>query len=460
MQIPRNIVAEPSVSLAVKNQSVLRRLKDYALVGQKLALQRVIIYSAAVGLAACYYDQTVAMSFFAAIALCEIYDFLVLQYISKRAWTKSLHAGKAILFIYIGTFLSAITIALFCISIALQQGVNGNHFLPLFLLVSASIFAAMNNHHFVRILVMRLVIYVAAVLYIPIRDLWIVRPPLSSEIWLNLFTVIFVLAFILELARNFFIGYSKLLNSRVALQAEHQNALAASEAKTRFLHTVSHELRTPLTSIKGSLDLIISGAVGQVPDKMSRLLEMAQRNSNRLHDLVADLLLLQTSDAGKFSLNRARFDFAEMVNDAVASFQPYADKLGILLKCDISLHVHFVEGDKKRLDQVVTNLLSNAAKFSDIGGTVTVSLIEESGQLVLSVKDEGIGIPEGSEEQIFEEFGQIDSSEERRFQGTGLGLPISRRIVEAHGGKIGYTSSLGVGSTFSVAIQSVSSTEP
>ena len=456
MHIPREIVAEPSTSSAVRDQSVLRRLKDYALVGQKLSLQRVIIYTAAVGLAACYYDETVAVIFFIAIALCEIYDFYVLRYILKGARSKTLSVARAFVYLYIGTLTSAVTIALFCISIALQQGVNGNHFLPVFLLVSASIFAAMNNHHFIPILAIRLTIYIAAVLYIPIRDLWAVRPPLTSEIWLNLFTVIFVLAFILELARNFYVGYSKLLRNRVALQIEHQNALAASEAKTRFLHTVSHELRTPLTSIKGSLDLINSGAVGQVPDKMGRLLEMAQRNSNRLHDLVADLLLLQTSDAGKLTVNLARFDFAEMVHDTVASFQPYAEKLGVVVKCDVPFKRHFFNGDKKRLDQVVTNLLSNAAKFSDSGATVTVSLIEEKGKLVLSVQDEGIGIPAGNEEKIFEDFGQIDSSEERRFQGTGLGLPISRRIVEAHGGKIAYVSSLGEGSTFNVTLQSAS----
>ncbi|WP_245764270.1 sensor histidine kinase [Sulfitobacter marinus] len=439
---------------ATEQRSILKRLSDYAIVGQKLFWQRIIIYGAALGLAGFYYDHRVALFFLIAIGICEIYDTVLMRHILATAKSKTMKPRKLFYNLYAGTILSAITISSFCIAIAIQQGTGGGHFLPMFLLVSASIFATMNNHQFIPVLVSRLAIYVSALLYIAIRDVWIVRPPITSEIWLNLFTILFVLGFVLELARTFILGYSVLLKNRIALQIEHKNALAASEAKTRFLATVSHELRTPLTSIKGALDLIDVGSAGEVPPKMTRLLGIARSNSSRLIDLVGDLLLLQSSDAGKFTLNLEMVDMGSLVTANIHNFQPYAKTLNVEVDVDIPEGKFFVLGDKKRLGQVVMNLLSNAAKFSETGGVVRVALSTADENIVLSVADQGIGIPEGSETQIFEEFGQIDSSDQRKFQGTGLGLSISKRIVEGHGGSIEYDSELGTGTTFKVTLKS------
>ncbi|MBB3995174.1 signal transduction histidine kinase [Sulfitobacter undariae] len=431
---------------------IIGRMKDYAIVGQKALVQRTLIYSTALFLAGFYYSTMVSVWFFVAIAACEIYDFLLLRCISNSNATKPMNVRRTMVHIYASTIISAITIALFCVAIAIQQGTYGNHFLPLFLLLSASIFATITNHQFILVLATRLMIYVLAILYIPIMDVWIVRPPITSELWLNLFTVLFVLGFIIELARTFIGGYVIAIKSRRALQIEHKNALAASEAKTRFLATVSHELRTPLTSIKGSLDIINSGRLGAPPEQMVRLLGMAERNSNRLNDLVDDLLLLQSSDAGRLSLNFDHVDLGAVIIGATEAFDAYAKSLKIDLKYDIPEGVYFVDGDAKRLDQVVTNLLSNAAKFSDEKGRVEIEMSRSGGDLILSVSDQGIGIPEDSEATIFEEFGQIDSSDQRKFQGTGLGLAISRRIVQGHGGSIRYESVLGNGTTFYVTL--------
>ncbi|MBQ0716830.1 MAG: HAMP domain-containing sensor histidine kinase [Sulfitobacter litoralis] len=436
-----------------QTRPVLSRLRDYALVGSRAFAQRAIIYTVAIGLAGYYYDLYVALFFFAAIGICEVYDILVLRSILRNTRSKTLKIRKSLFHIYMTTALSATTISLFCIAIAIQQGVGNSHFLPLFLLISASIFAAMNNHQFLYVLGFRLAIYIGAILYIPIRDVVIARPSLDSEIWLNLFTALFVLGFVLELARTFIKGYSALMKNRLALQIEAKNALAASEAKTRFLSTVSHELRTPLTSIRGALDLINAGSAGEVPDKMSRLLDIATRNAHRLGELVGDLLLLQSADVGKFSLDLGNVDLAEVVNTAAHSFQPYASRFGVAVKIDVKTENPIVRGDRKRLDQVVVNLLSNAAKFSQAGGTISVGLGRDGENLVISVADQGIGIPEGSESVIFEEFGQLDSSDQRKFQGTGLGLSISKRIVDAHSGSIAYTSKLGYGTTFNVSLK-------
>lgn len=451
---------ENSAEVPKTRQAIATRLRDYARVGQDLSLQRIVIYFVAVLLAGFYYNPLIAISFFVAVLVFEIYDGIVLRYIMRIEQDNPASVRKALSHVYGVTVLSAVTISLFCISIAVQQGTGGNHFLPLFILVAASIFAAMNNHQFLPVLGLRLAIYVSAILYIPFRDVWIERPPLTSEIWLNFFTVLFVLGFIFELARNFLTGYSSALRSRRALQIKHRQALVASEAKTRFLATVSHELRTPLTSIKGALDILNSGAAGEVPEKMTRLLDMAGRNSDRLTDLVSDLLLIQSSDAGKLILDISKVDFGEIIVGAIHNFHGYAEKLGVEVKSDVRNGQFFTDGDAKRLDQVVTNLLSNAAKFSDVGDVITVSLDRVEANLVLSVTDTGVGIPDGNEVRIFEDFAQIDSSDQRKFQGTGLGLAISRRIITAHGGEIDYDSNLGEGSTFRVKLTARDAVEP
>ncbi|MFX4299196.1 MULTISPECIES: sensor histidine kinase [Roseobacteraceae] len=429
------------------------RLRDYAEVGQKLLFQRIVIYSSAILLTGIYYDWATAGWYFAAITFCETFDTLSFRSVIRRRSLSPRVFRAQMLRLYVGTILSATTISMFCISIAILQGTETGHFFPLFLLVSASIFAAMNNHHFHVVLGMRLLIYVSAILFIPIRDVWVVRPPLSSEIWMNLFTVLFVLGFIFELARSFLVGYSAHLESRSALEAEHKRTLAAYEAKTRFLATVSHELRTPLTSIKGALDMINAGVLGQAPEKMQRLLDMAGRNSDRLGDLVGDLLFLQSSDAGRVVLNKERLDLGVLAQDAVEQTLPYAQRLGVTIEVEAAPDLFWIDGDKKRIEQVILNLLSNAAKFSKNAGNVHVSLAKTDTHVQLFVRDEGIGIPQGAEEKIFEEFFQIDSQDDRQFEGTGLGLSISKRIVEAHGGHISFDSEIGAGTTFCMAIR-------
>lgn len=426
------------------------RLRDYAQVGQKLFIQRFLIYSAAIALTGFFYDWNTALFYLVAVGLCEVFDFTVFRRILNRKALTPRMFRRDMVRVYAGTFFSALTISMFCVSIARLQGLGGGHFFPLFMLVSASIFAAMNNHHFLPVLAFRLIIYVAAILYIPIRDVVIVNPPLASEMWMSLFTVLFVLGFIVELARNFLTSYSEQLASRIELENEHKRALLAVDAKTRFLATVSHELRTPLTSIKGALDMINSGVVGEAPARMQRLLEMAGRNSDRLGDLVGDLLFLQSSDSGHLVLNTERLDLGQLAQDAVEQTLPYAQRVGVTIHVDATPNAHWIDGDKKRIEQVLLNLLSNAAKFSNAGGDVRVSIDTHEDQVRLNVKDDGIGIPKGTEVQVFEEFFQIDSQDDRQFEGSGLGLSISKRIVEAHGGQITYESELGVGTTFTV----------
>jgi len=425
-----------------------RRLRDYAKVGRMLLLQRIVIYSAAIFLAGVYYDWWIALITYAFTLAAEIYDGATFRRILvTRQWTDNA-VRRSMRDIYVGTVISAVVISAFTISVAVQQGPETGHFMPLFMLFSAAVFAAINNHHFLPVLALRLTIYVAAILFIPIRDLWIVRPPLTSELWLHFFTVLFVLGFIVECSRSFLVGYSNYLRNLHNLEREHERTKAAYKTKTQFLSTVSHELRTPLTSIKGSLEIISSGILGDPPEKMAKPLDIATRNARRLADLVNDLLLLQKAEAGKIDYFFENADVGDLVQEVVERFRPFADRRNISITTDPEATGHFARFDKVRLDQVITNLLSNATKFSYDDGEVRVMLSRHDGNVRISVADDGIGISDASRPKIFQEFSQVDSTNARQFEGTGLGLNISKRIVEAHGGVIDFTSKPGVGSTF------------
>jgi PAS domain S-box-containing protein len=218
--------------------------------------------------------------------------------------------------------------------------------------------------------------------------------------------------------------------------------------KSEFTAVVSHELRTPLTSIRGSLGLILGALSSSLPTKVKELLEIAQTNCERLVLLVNDIL-----DVEKFSAGQMRFEFqslslAGLVRQAVESNEGYARKFHVRLElapidpgCEVLV-------DPDRFIQVMSNLLSNAAKYSPQGGTVRVRADIDGDRVRVSVRDDGPGIPEDFRERIFERFSQADVSTTREKGGTGLGLHIAKRFVEHMHGRIGFDSEAGRGSTF------------
>jgi PAS domain S-box-containing protein len=216
-------------------------------------------------------------------------------------------------------------------------------------------------------------------------------------------------------------------------------------AKDEFVAIVSHELRTPLTSIRGSLGLLASGVLDSEPAKAERMLEVALENTDRLVRLVNDMLDIERIESGTVHLARQACDAGQLVHDAADAMRTAAMLAGVTL--DVPGGHGALWADPDRVLQTLTNLISNAIKFSPEGATVWLGVDARGDEIVFAVRDEGRGIPPDKLELIFERFQQVDSSDAREKGGTGLGLAICRSIVEQHGGRI-WAESVGDGSTF------------
>jgi PAS domain S-box-containing protein len=217
--------------------------------------------------------------------------------------------------------------------------------------------------------------------------------------------------------------------------------------KDAFVSTVSHELRTPLTSIAGSLGLLAGGAAGALPDRAARLIAIAHANSQRLVRLINDILDVEKLESGQLVLALEPIDLRDVAIRSIEGVRGYADQLGVGLTLAGGDPAP-VRGDADRLIQVVTNLLSNAAKFSPAGAEVSVMVAPEGRIARLSVTDNGPGVPEAFRSRIFGKFAQADATDTRAKGGTGLGLAIAREIAERHGGRLWYESAEGEGATF------------
>lgn len=218
--------------------------------------------------------------------------------------------------------------------------------------------------------------------------------------------------------------------------------------KNEFVSIVSHELRTPLTALVGSLALVSTGVVGTIPDKAKNLISIAHNNAKRLTQLVNDILDIEKIESGKMEYNFDELDMVEVANLVLKENQPYGDKYDVSLRLECDVDQAFIRADQNRLIQVFNNLLSNAIKFSPAGDEVVLKLEPQDDLIRCTVIDNGDGIPEEMKQKIFEKFTQIDSSDSRSNEGTGLGLGIASSIVASHDSILKVKSELGYGSTF------------
>src|SRR2546425_7327464 len=224
--------------------------------------------------------------------------------------------------------------------------------------------------------------------------------------------------------------------------------LEAERMKKEFTSTLSHELRTPLTSIIGSLQLINAGVLGEVPKDVTELTEVAERNGQRLLDLINDILDIEKIESGKLKLMPEVIRVDELVREAILLNKGFGDRFKVRYQARGELLTREVTADRKRLLQVMTNLLSNAAKFSPEGEVVEISTEEAPNGLRVGVHDRGPGIPEAFRARIFGRFNQADSTTSRQKGGTGLGLAICKRLIEMMHGHIGFLDRDGGGTTF------------
>jgi two-component system phosphate regulon sensor histidine kinase PhoR len=225
------------------------------------------------------------------------------------------------------------------------------------------------------------------------------------------------------------------------------------QAKSDFISTVSHELRTPLTSINGYLEMLHDGDGGTLPPRASEMLSIIDRNATRLRNLIEDLLTQSRIDAGRLRLNTTKLDVVEVVDSCINALAPIAASGDVSIDLASTPTVPLIiAGDIQQLEQVVTNVLSNAIKFTRPGGIVTVKVEQDDGWAIVECSDNGIGIPAADMDRLFTRFFRAANASAAALPGTGLGLAIVHEIVQRHGGSIDLQSTEGVGTVVTVRL--------
>jgi len=254
--------------------------------------------------------------------------------------------------------------------------------------------------------------------------------------------------------------FVRLKDFAAQLEKANEELRKIDEIKSEFISVASHELRTPLAAIKNAILLILKGKTGEVNVTQTKFLSMAERNINRLTNILNDLLNLSRIESGRMQFNFQNIELKETVEFIASSLRSQADAKKIQLEIEAPEQLPSVYGDREKIEQILTNLVGNAIKFTPDEGQIliTVKLLTRSehegpgDMLSVSVKDTGIGIPKEFLDVIFEKFYQVEGSLHRSVGGTGLGLAITKRLIEAHQGKIYVESEVGKGSTFTFTL--------
>jgi PAS domain S-box-containing protein len=227
--------------------------------------------------------------------------------------------------------------------------------------------------------------------------------------------------------------------------------------KDEFISLISHELRTPLTSINGYVALLLEGEAGPLAEEQREFLTIVRKNADRLMGLVNELLDLSRIEAGKVELNRARLDLGPLIRDVASSLRLQIEAKGQQLELDLADDLPSVWADPDRVTQILTNLVSNAHKYTPAGGSIFVRARGQDGRVRVEVRDTGIGLAPDEQAQLFTRFFRARNKATREVGGTGLGLAITRSLIELHGGEISVTSAPGQGSTFCCTLPAVQS---
>lgn len=249
---------------------------------------------------------------------------------------------------------------------------------------------------------------------------------------------------------------SQLLKIRTVERDRAQHKRDAAEAANvildEFVSTASHELRTPLTAIAAAIEMLVNGSFGVMSPAAARLIKIAHLNTQRMVRLINDILDIAKMDAGKMPFNIGPVDLRAVAEQAIEANRPFAESHSAVVRLESGPELCWVRADPDRLMQIAANLLSNASKFSPVGGAVAVNVGQFGDQGRITVRDHGIGIPDDFRPRIYEKFAQADATDTRQKSGTGLGLSIVQKIVVRHGGNVHFESAPGGGTIFTVEI--------
>lgn len=236
------------------------------------------------------------------------------------------------------------------------------------------------------------------------------------------------------------------------LAAARDAAESANRAKSGFLANMSHEFRTPLTAILGYVGLILDGVYGPCADDIREVIGRIHDSATHLLALVNDVLDISKIEAQRMDLFPTEYSIYDLAHSVIADFESLALRRGLLIRASTADGAPIGYGDDRRIRQVLLNLVDNAVKFTPSGGQVSLDVTFDSENFVISVSDTGIGIRPEDQARIFGEFQRGESSLSRSYEGTGLGLPIARQLIELHGGKIAIDSAFETGTTVRVTL--------
>jgi len=234
----------------------------------------------------------------------------------------------------------------------------------------------------------------------------------------------------------------------VIITQSFERLAEAARMKSEFVSVVSHQLRSPLSNLKWAIELLMSGKISSISDKQIEYFKILKENSDRMQELISDLLVVSKIETAKLPIKKSEFFLADLINDSIKNFLPLAQasNVGIEFNCDKNLPKIFADSSQIKL--VIENLLDNAIRYTREEGQVLVSLKKTGEKLFFEIKDDGVGIPEEDQKHIFNKFFRSENALRYQTQGSGLGLYIAKAIIDKSGGKIGFKSEENKGSTF------------
>lgn len=219
--------------------------------------------------------------------------------------------------------------------------------------------------------------------------------------------------------------------------------------KSEFISIVSHQLRAPISNLKWALEFLLSGRLGKIENSHMEYLKILEENSNRMAELVKDLLIVSQIESERLSLKKEKFSLSDLTSEIIKEFSPLANKNNVKINFSFEKNLPLVFADKYQIRQVVENLLDNAIKYADRKkGLVEIKIENKDKNVYFEIRDNGIGIPKEEQKFVFQKFFRAQNIKKYQTLGTGLGLYISKVLAERSGGKIGFKSQEGKGSTF------------